>query len=254
MANRRQFSLKNWLFELLLIAIPFILVTTAQSSFATNFKCIDVLAPKVTFDIYANDYVMANQVPITGGFVFPDHIVLADLNLTQADLASRFKGKSVVSVGEGVSGLLPLLLQNGVSARGLDLWYGSDNFPSNFSGKLMREYKEKYHDFLIPGDAQNMPFESGSVDVVLSHLLLNNIENIEIQKKILSEIIRVLKVSGEARIYGLDTDKRKEYQNFLRQTFGVALFSQFQIISPKYLFYNGSKSMSHDLLTIVKVR
>ena len=46
------------------------------------------------------------------------------------------------------------------------------------------------------GDARKLPFEDGSIDVVLSHWIVHNIEDSADRKLVLSEMWRILRSGG----------------------------------------------------------
>ena len=133
--------------------------------------------------------------------VYPLPIMLKNLHITD-DLVREWAVQNikVVSIGESYSPLLPYLLNHGVAAKAVDLWYHSGSLPDTFMGRAMKEYQAKYSDHLIPGSILDIPLQDNSVKVVIVHMLLNNFQNPEARNKAISEILRVLEPGGVALI------------------------------------------------------
>lgn len=193
---------------ILFLATAFANPTVAQE------WCREALS-QPAIEVLQGDFVSVNGVAVTGDFIYSLDFVLNNLDLNEANLASQFRGKSVLSLAEGMSGLLPFLLKVGVKAQGLDLWYGDLVFPDNFSGHGMREYIRKYGDHLIAGDARDIPLPDASTDLVLSHMLVNNVD-IVAQKLIVKEVVRILSKDGEARILGFGRQTALDIGEFLK--------------------------------------
>ncbi len=144
--------------------------------------------------------VLVEQVKVTGKEY---SVIESNLSLTPEVLERMYSSRGeVLSVGEGVSELLPTLLQRRIRAKGLDLWYHSESLneiTDDPEVKKMQTYQARYGAYLIKGDALRMPVKSASQAFVLSHLLMNNLHIAE-RLKFLSEAFRVLEVGGEARI------------------------------------------------------
>ncbi len=153
------------------------------------------------------------RVPVTGPDRYPLTAVLSDLQITEA-FKSRLAGKRIISLGEGYSELLPWLLKLSPWARGIDLWYDL-KIPIPKQGEqaqLMLDYRQKYQPFLLTASATDLPFPSESVDFVLSHQLVNNLNPADI-RKVLTEAIRVLAIGGEARLYGFSMQSHSKVLN-----------------------------------------
>lgn len=202
------------------------------------------------FERFGEDFVLANGVAVTGEFIYSLEMVLHNLDLKSID---SLKGKSVLSLAEGVSGLLPHLIQNGIAARGLDLWYHSSELPNNYSGQLMSSHIEKWGDYLINGDATKIPLESESVDFVISHMLVNNVD-LDTQKRIVSDSVRVLKKGGQIRIFGFDKEESKEVGAFLDELWPQSISYSFEEKHFDYHFRGRNQSYDGLLLIIHKFR
>lgn len=150
--------------------------------------------------------VTVNGIAVTTPAWYPTPDVLSRLGVSKR-LATTWRKKNfqVVSVGEGAGGLLPWLVEMGVKAKGVDLWYGSAHpFPKNQIGAEMKRYQDLYKAHLIGGNAFSLPFKTDSVDIVLSNKLINNFVKPEERLNFISEVLRVLKSGGEARIDFVD--------------------------------------------------
>ena len=147
-----------------------------------------------------NGEITVDNVVVTGNTAIS---ILRSLSLGPEDLARWAEQKSlVISVAEGTSELLPKLLEKGVNAYGLDLWYDPNlEFPDSIIGEEMRSYLAKYQNHLIRADARQLPYFDNTVDVVLSHKLVNN-QEISEALRFVAEALRVVKIGGEVRIYG----------------------------------------------------
>lgn len=111
-----------------------------------------------------------------------------------SDLAELFPaaGSSVISLGEGRSGVLPLLLGQGLKAIAVD--------PENdLTTGLRDNYVAKYFSQALPGDATDLSlFADQSQKTVISHMLLPHLSRSE-RVAVLRESFRVLAVGGTAR-------------------------------------------------------
>lgn len=155
---------------------------------------------------------------INGGVITgPNEYRLLDvkkhLGLTE-DYMHRFPSDaSVLSVGEGVSELAANLRVKFPKTNALDLWYHDANLPKNLANFVALNRPH-----LIAGSSTNMPVVSGSVDLVVSHMLLSNLYA-NAQLKSIREMIRVLKVGGEAKIAFAD-DEKKDLVSVLQKLYG----------------------------------
>jgi len=112
-----------------------------------------------------------------------------------------YRGKKILSLGEGYSGLVPFLNRHKIHAFGLDLWYDENiEIPKPTLGwRFMQSYRKRYKDFLITSDATQMPnIPDKSYDMVVSHFLFEYLKE-SLQRKMLEESLRVLKPGGLLR-------------------------------------------------------
>jgi hypothetical protein len=129
--------------------------------------------------VAGNPWITANGIMVTGSSFYPLEVVVNDLGLRAWHLA-ELKNKKVWSIGEGFSDLLPMLLDHGADAKGLDIWYVVKDFPeSHPEAELMKTYIAKYKDFLIVGDARHIPLPDRTLDMVLSHQLVRNFDSFD---------------------------------------------------------------------------
>ncbi len=236
---------------LLAFCLSFTALTTP--SFASQSKCAELLHLPVEFEIYGEDFVLVNGIPVTGQFMHPLKVVMGNLGITELDVQKTYRNKKVLTIGEGVSELLPFFLAQGVAARGLDVWYHNDGFDDNYSGKIMRKYVRKYGAHLIQGDAKKIPLRSGSIDKVFSHLLVNNVEHDE-QVAIVEEVIRILKVGGEARLFGFGDDGAELIQDYISAEAGEKVRFTTKRITFEIDFRGHKREKTLSLLIIKKLR
>ena len=67
----------------------------------------------------------------------------------------------------------------------------------------MKRYQDDHWDLLQRGDVTNIPLADASRDVILAHMLFNNLRRPEDVARGLREIYRVLKPGGRATLFGL---------------------------------------------------
>jgi ubiquinone/menaquinone biosynthesis C-methylase UbiE len=131
----------------------------------------------------------------------------------------KAKNKKVWSIGEGFSDLLPMLLDHGADANGLDIWYSAKDFPeSHPEAELMKAYIAKYKGYLIVGDARHVPLPDRTLDMVLSHQLVRNFDSLDTEIELVEEMIRVTKVDGEVRVFGFEYDDLPQVFERIRAT------------------------------------
>jgi len=212
-------------------------------------------ASKTLFATHEGMAVTVNEVLVTGEYIYPLKVVLKNLKITNESLLT-LKSKKIVSVAEGVSGLLPYLLSQGLDAKGLDIWYHTEGIPHNEVGQLMSDYVSQYGAHLIKGDATEMPLSSNSHDLVLSHQFVNNVES-NVVNKFLGECVRVLKVGGEARVYGFtkddEVDRVKEATDFLNAKYKGKVSFSFVQTPIAWKIGNHVFEMDEYLLQMTKV-
>lgn len=226
-------------------------VTSVTASAHSSVQRCEDLLHALKFEPIGQDFIKVNGVAITGDFIYGLDMVIHDLEL-DAKTLREFKGRNVLSVGEGVSGLLPFLLKEGLHARGLDLWYGAGEFANNFAGRLMRDYVAKYGAYLIQGDGRKMPVADHSVDLVVSHLVVNNV-SLELQKDLIRDAIRVAKRGGQVRIFGFVDEDMEQITPFLKAEFGSQITFSTAAKSFKFKFRGNATDHQGLLLTIDKL-
>jgi arsenite methyltransferase len=102
-------------------------------------------------------------------------------------------------------------------AVGIDLWQTEDQAGNSREATLQNAQFEgvKERVELHDGDAQQMPFEKESFDVILSSWALHNIYDAAGRRRALEEIVRVLKPGG--RLLIADIRHAREYANVFRE-------------------------------------
>ena len=210
--------------------------SAAKPALATNLCVAYEKSTHRDFDAYqlgiAFRDVMVTAKPIE---VVREHLKLTDDFVAQL----RQPGASVVSLGEGMSELLPFLIATGAHVRAVDLWYHSellDQGPfSNSALAAMADFQRRYRPYLIRANALHTGLPEESQSVVLSNLLANNL-HINEQLRLVQEAIRLLRVGGNARIYlTLSPDHLDEKTDGVVRAFLDENYSQFV----KYLVYEG---------------
>ena len=175
----------------------------------------------------AKQFVVANNVMVTGGELYPLKVILNGLDLSDKDLV-RLKGQTVLSLAEGYSDFLPHLLYMGADVYGLDIWYHQKSFPLNETGNEMRRYMQRFGDRLIQGSAFDIPVYPDSMDLVVSHQLVNNFTFLKERLEVLKEAIRVCKVGGQVRIFGMGSGSVKEVEKYLKENYGRSIKAKFK--------------------------
>lgn len=216
---------------------------------ATQLACAEFLS--VDFTELHGDFIQANGVAITGDFIYALDMVLNNLDLNKSKIPEQFGGVETLTLGEGVSKLLPFLIESKAKAKALDLWYHTNNFPNNFSGEIMRKYIADYGPYLLQGDAQKIPLPENSVSKVLSHMLVNNVSS-DMQVNIVADVIRVLRAKGEARIYGFDSSEIKLMQKFLDRNYKDLVTYKAKEIAFDFIFRGSRHGSALYLLTLDK--
>ncbi len=158
------------------------------------------------------------------------------------------KGKKVLSLGEGSSGLMPFMRNHGIDAYGLDLVYDQEisNIESDVYGiEFLKSYIKKYKQFLFSGDATNLyeaePLGTPSVslknsevfDMVVSHMLFSYLDS-EGMVKMITGGLRALKKGGTLRYAFYNPIDAERFGEFLS-----TIHSNLEMLQPqlKYQFY-----------------
>ncbi len=144
---------------------------------------------------------MANGAMITGDEHYPLDVVLSNLGL-KGHLPEISKSTKILSVGEGRSNLVPNLAKHGYQAKGTDIWYDAVNKEAAEFLEAAAEnyiYVQENRALLDTADATKLPYTTESMDLVLSHEVINNLspENAELT---VQEMIRVTAKGGQTRI------------------------------------------------------
>lgn len=103
------------------------------------------------------------------------------------------------------------------TAIGIDLWRKEDQAENSPEATLHNATVEGVADRvrIETGDARKLPFEDASVDIVLSHWVVHNIEDLTDRKLVLSEMWRVLRPGGVIAV--ADINHVSEYVEQLRE-------------------------------------
>ncbi|MBO3745858.1 class I SAM-dependent methyltransferase [Streptosporangiaceae bacterium NEAU-GS5] len=100
---------------------------------------------------------------------------------------------------------------------GIDLWSGRDQLGNTEDATLANACAEGVADRveLVTGDMRELPFESGTFDLVVSSLAVHNIPDAEGRARAIAEALRVLKPGGRLRV--ADFRYAKAYGEVLRE-------------------------------------
>lgn len=95
------------------------------------------------------------------------------------------EGEKVLDLGCGNGRLYELFAGYNINYAGVD-----------FSEQLIEIARNKYGDYFRMADILNLPFSDGNFDSVWSIAVLHHIPSVELRKRALSEIKRVLRPNG----------------------------------------------------------
>ena len=167
-----------------------ILFAAAAWPAAAEVRCAEIFTDRVLvrFADTAAGWE-ADHILITSEEHYPLSVVLKNLGLD----ALPTRG-TILSVGEGMSPLVPEINRNGGRAKGLDIWYEQPDLPAELAN-----YVRANSQSLMVGSATKIPLGDKSVDLVLSHALVNNLPGEAIEKAIF-EMLRVAR--REVRVGG----------------------------------------------------
>lgn len=189
----------NFLTRRMGFALTFFVLAGASSLCASK-PCRELLFTVGHLDDHA---VLINGILASQYMTFELDEMRAHLGLSDSE-ARRFAGKKIISVGEGKSPLLPFLIGLSFETRAVDLWYDKPaELNQTQGGRSLLAYAEQFGGFLIAADATNIPIASDSVDLVVSHHLVNNFDletgDFDIEKTVetYKEALRITKVGGE---------------------------------------------------------
>lgn len=186
-----------------------------------------------------------NGAVITSGSDYRLVDIKNNLRLTEDFMHTIPRDAKVLSVGEGISELAENLRIKFPDTKALDLWYDDQDLP-----KELAEYVASHRPYLIAGSATEMPVKSRSIDLLVSHMLINNLDGPS-RLKSLDEMIRVLKVGGEARI-AFASDPKSDIAGFLQKRYG----NEITVSSEAWRSKWKTRMINHDgqTLTIRRVR
>ncbi len=221
---------------LIINASAFVLGTYVHAS---DF-CLEILNSK---------YVRANGVAVTGDHIYGIESVLTNLGINNAEYLTSLEDKKVLSIGEGYSGLLPQLKDFTAEMTAVDIWYHSNSYPDNESGKLMREYVEQHGRNLVQADAASAPFEGESFDLILSHMLVNNLDVFK-NKDVVKEAIRILNRGGEIRIYGFPDSHKYAVEDLMKAEYPALQYAFTEI--PFLAAFDGQRHFYDLNLLVIK--
>ncbi len=191
----------------------------------------------------------ASEVLVTGGTAYPLDVIKGNLGLTESDVVI-FRGRRVVSVGEGYNELLPHLLAKGVAAYGMDTWYNEKNFPNNKTGARMRDFARKHRKNLIAASCLDIPNKyHGKFELVLLHQLLGNLTRAE-QASCVVQSMKLLQPEGEAIFACIDRDTRDALASLLRRLYPNAQVMSFQEGEVTYAVKNLEPYVRRKTITI----
>ncbi len=186
-----------------------------------SLSCKDFLEDrKISLFDHRHGEISANGVLVTGEQTWALSELFKNMAIDNNVIEIWAQSHALIlSLGEGTSNLVPTLVQRGVNAYGLDVCYSiAIDFPNTPRGEEMKNYLILNRSRLIIGDARYLPYEAETLDVVVSHKLVNNL-HIADTLDIITEILRVLKIGGEARIYGFSPAKLRIVSEFIVKNF-----------------------------------
>jgi len=113
-----------------------------------------------------------------------------------------YRGKTVLTVGEGYSGLLGGLLDEGAMATALDKEYFTPNLPPGPETTKLRSFEIGFSEHLVRADATNFavatdsPLHGKKYDSILGHLLVNNIDDHADATSVIRNCVMALRDDG----------------------------------------------------------
>ena len=154
-------------------------------------------------------YSTAGGITVTGEPQYDRNFTRKNLGLNVPIINSwKKERKKILLLGEGYGSLLPLMIESGIEAKALDLWYGAKEEDIPWQTQQYDDiisYLEKYKPYLIAGSALELPESVERPNIILSHQLVNNI-NPQEKFRVIDECLRVIADKGEIRLFGFDFD------------------------------------------------
>lgn len=239
--------------KMIKIFFIFLLIFSFQS-YAFGSVCEELLGErKVVLKNEGGEYVRANTVLVTGELEYNLDFVLKNLGFSHSRALETLKGKTVWSLGEGVSLLTPFLREQGIEAFGLDIWYNSSlkDFPDNPAGERMKSYVQAHGPYLRAGSIENLPIEDSASDVTFSHMVINNFP-LDSQKQAIRETIRITKPGGMAVFFGFSYNQVHPLDQFLTKNYSEKIYYAFSPHKFDFVYKGRSKTFKLYRLVINK--
>ncbi len=134
-----------------------------------------------------------------------------NLNIVTDFLSKKVKGKTIVDFGCGTGKFIPKLAPLSKSYIGMDI--------SNNQLRLAKEKSKNYKNVtLIKNLVNKIPLESNTVDLVFASWVIGSIHNLELRKRIIKEMKRVVKENGS--IYLIENDIGGDYKEIAEENYG----------------------------------
>ena len=220
------------IFLALVILYPALVFGSVAKNCTNIFRfapsAIDIAPSNKNNDILEVDYndggIKSKQM-ITGENYFSAEVIAQGLDVSLADIPSSPHGPKPSYDGQidhllvamSYTRILPILIDKGSAVKALDIWYNQPAIPSGDPiGNNMKAFNTLYSEHLIGASALHMPLRDESVKNVWSYRLVSA-QTRTFQKQFLSEVLRVLEVGGEARIYGFDKADNNTNIRFLKK-------------------------------------
>lgn len=237
------------------------LIAQEAEPISIKVSCKNLLRSDMTSQVMSIDdaHASIDGILITGGNETNLESILKHLRISNFDLRQwREMHYFVVSVGEGFSNLIPHFKNSNIRTLGLDIWYDYKmDFPQTKIGQRMSDYLRKNYLNLRKSNATHLRLSDESTDILVSHLLINNM-HIADTLDFISEVIRVLRPGGEARLYGTSKKKIQAIREFIKENFsnefrnfqfydGLCIYKKrFRVYFPEYLIYNYKSHVIYD--------
>jgi SAM-dependent methyltransferase len=216
-----------------------ILLLTLLSLDAWSSPCSRSLDPNQYFHAQENGKIAFGAAG-GNGRSYPKDYTLEDFDLTERQIASM-EGE-VVLLGEGYGSLLPLFLgAPKVHVVAVDPIYALQPLPSGFMGEGLKQFISQYSSHLNAASSDCLPMSDSSVDLIFSHMLINNLLDVKKDEKgedvlefsqaaidTIRESIRILKPGGKAVFVGyLD-------ENDVRHLLEMVAANYHSPVAPRY--------------------
>lgn len=206
----------------------------------------EVCVERLTFQGVTSELFQVNGIPVTGEATYPVEVVVRHLGLDVEKIHTA--GLSVLSIGEGLSELLPVMLRAGIKAQAVDIWYHRTAPDGHPIGHMMNLYNKYYGPFLINSDGRQIPLPDESIDIVVSHQLLRFFYLKE-KLPFISEAIRVAR--RESRLFGISSLEVEPVREFLSARFPKAKAS-FIPVSSSWPMKEGRLKLFSNLVVVEK--